>query len=254
MPQEKTTFRQFCTDALGDAHAINPTETPSGSKLDVTRRKFGNMAQNWSANRLRLFYVPEVAYTLIGGLGVYEIGPGAAQYDTDSGNFTKPVMVQSGVVIVGNARRWPLNLCTRPQWQNNQQRAQTDPDGPLDFFYDANEPIATFNVAPKPFGPTTMYLDQWNPLRGFDVSEIDDFIDDFYPPRYILAMRKALAVELAATYQLAADQVLISEMQTAIQAIENVNNETLSGSFGTSRTLAGPIKGDGSSVQAQPQQ
>jgi hypothetical protein len=245
--------RQFLTDAISDSKLVQPTQTPSGPQLDVARRKHADMVQAWSAVRLRLFFVPEVTYPLVGGKGIYEIGPGGADFDTGGAPplYVKPVFIQSGAVIIGVARRWPLNILTRPQWEVIQTRGLIDPDGPLDLFYDFAEPKATFNVAPKPFGPMFMVLSQWNPLKAFNETEVDLNVEDFYPQYYVQAMRYGLAIELGAAYGLPVAQETLGMFQSNIGTLEKLNNDKLSGSFGFSRTLEGPTKGEGMPLQQQ---
>lgn len=223
---------------------------------DVARRKHGEMVRGWSANRLRLAFVPEVQYPLIGGQGAYTIGPAATDFDTNSGvgpsgPYVKPIFVQSARVKIGTARRWSLNILTRPQWDLIQNRDLLDPDGPLDFFYDFNTPIATINMALKPQFNTTLYLSQWNPLRQFSAGEEALNIEDFYPQEYIKPMQTGLAIELAQAYKLPVSQELVALFADSIQTVERMNNDKLSGAFGSARTLEGPTKGDGSPVQGQ---
>jgi len=254
------TVLDFYGDALADVGAIQPNQTPSGSTLASTRRKFADMIRSWSVIRLRLFYVPEVPYQLVGGTGVYEIGPGGAQFDTTPvgvppvSPYTRPNFIQSAQVIIGTARRWSLNILTRPQWEVNQARGQTDPDGPLDLFYDFGHPKSTFNVAPKPGANQIMLVGQWNPLRIFVEGEEALNVEDFYPEEYIAAMRYGLAIQLAPQYRFPISQDLLGLFQSAVAIVENKNREKLSGAFGVSRTLDGPTKGDASPMSVQPMQ
>lgn len=239
---------EFLNNALSAAGVVQPAQTASGSVSDVARRKHSDMVRSWNISRLRLFYVPEQAYPLTANLGVYEIGPGAAQFDTTPGVYTRPIFVQSARVIVGTGRRWPLNVLTRPQWDLNNNKNLVDPDGPLDLFYDFNTPKATFNLGPKPGGAQSLLVSQWNPLRFFTPDELALNIEDFYPEEYIEPMEKGLAIILAQTYKRPIDQALVSLFQDSVSRLEAINNDKLSGAFGFSRTLDGPTKGDGSPV------
>lgn len=249
------TVLEFFSDAIADVGGADPGQTPGGSRIQFARRKFAEMIRNWSTNRLRLFYIPEVVYVLQNGQGAYTIGPGAADFDTDPGVYVKPVFIQAARVIVGNARRYPLNILTRPEWDVNQSRTLLDPDGPIDFFYDFASPIGTFNVAPKPGGVgwlagQQLLISQWNPLKIFNQGDEALNVEDFYPQEYLKPMRLGLSIELAPVYNKQIGQEIAASYQQGVQFIENTNNEKLSGAYGTSRTLDGPLKGEGSPVQA----
>jgi len=243
--------------ALSDLGVIQPGMTPSGMTLKVVRQQFGDMIRSWSSNRLRLFFVPEVQYAITANLGVFQIGPGAAQFDTSGGLYTRPVFVQSAQTIIGTGRRYPLNILTRPEWDALTSRGNTDPDGPTEFFYDFNHPIATFNFAPiLPLGSPnqTVFISQWNPLRIFADGEEALNVEDYYPDEYIVAMRRGLVIQLASGYRMQITQDMLGVFQAAISVVESKNLEKLTGSFGPSRTLQTPTKGDQSVLSAVQQQ
>lgn len=248
------TVLQFLTDALADSGKIQAGQTPTGTVAQVARQVHYQMVKSWSTNRLRRLYVPEVLYTLSASKGSYQIGPGAADFDTNPGVYVKPVFIQAARVLVGTGRLWPLNILTRPEWDVVQGKNLDDPDGPLDFFYDYGTPIATFNVSPKPIGAQSMWVTQWNPLRAFEIGEEQLFIDDFYPQELIEPMRRGLAINLMQTYKLPMDQELPAIFQASIGEFERMNNDLLSGAFGPSRTLSSPMKGDGGPIGAAPPQ
>lgn len=250
------TVLDMYADALAEIRGTQPGQVPSGPMQQFIQRKQAQMLRSWSANRLRLFFIPEAPYSLSASVGSYQIGPGAAQFDTNTGNFVKPVFVQAAYVIVGTARRIPLNILTRPEWNVCQTRSIPDPDGPLDLFYDFNSPIATINVAPIPGNSQQMYMSQWNPLKVFEIGEEALSPEDFYPAEYIRAITLGLAIELSSSYGFSVTPELAQKFQNAIGIVEQMNNSKLSGAFGFTRTLEGPTKGDGVPIQQQanPQQ
>lgn len=244
-----TIFLEYLADALANAGLLKPGQTPSSPTAQHARRKHQEMVRSWSTNRLRLFNIPEALYTLVPNQGAYTIGPDAtADFDTSAGAFTRPVFIQAARVIVGTARRWPLNVLTRPEWDVLQRHSAADPDGPLDLFYDFAVKLGTINVDPKPTTAQQMYMSQWNALRSFAEDELDLDVEDFYPGEYIKPTMLGLAIELCQAYTRPVSQELFGLFKDAIDPIEKMNNEKLSGSFGFSRTLDGPLKGDGSPI------
>lgn len=244
-----TIFLEYIADALAKAGLGKPGQTPAANTAQHARRVHQEMVRSWSSNRLRLFNIPESLYALQGNKGSYTIGPDAtADFDTTAGLYSRPVFIQAARVIVGTARRLPLNILTRPEWDILQNRGQVDPDGPLDLFYDFNVKLGTINVAPMPAGAGPLYISQWNPLKSFNEDELGEDVEDFYPGEYIKPTMLGLAIELCQAYNRPVSQELVGLFQDAIAPIEKMNNEKLSGSYGFSRTLDGPVKGDGAPV------
>lgn len=253
MASTQTSFRDFLNAAAAEILALTPGMSLSGTQLDIWRTSFNSLVRNASSDRLFLFYVPDVTYTLAVSKEAYEIGPGAADFDTDPGVFTRPVFVESARARVGNARRWPLNMRTEQQWASNPLRGMADPDGPVDFQYSASIKEGVFRFAPVPTAGQVVYISQWNPLKTFEIADLTAIMEDFYPDEYIMALRGALAIDRAPSYKKQVDAVLASNTKNAIDTIKATNNTRLGGSAGQSSTLQAPAVGIGQMVQ-QPQQ
>jgi hypothetical protein len=238
------TVLDLYADSLAEVGRLEPSQTPSGSTVAYIHRAFQDMVRAWSSIRLRQDFIPEETYLLQPGKGTYAIGPGAADFDTTGGSYIRPVFVQTAQIIVGTARRVPMNILSRPQWQLDPLRNLTDPDGPVDFFYDDNRPIATFNVAAKPGGTQVMILSQWNPLKLFAAGDEGLNVEDFYPQHYIPALRLGLAVQLCDSYKMQVTQSLLGRFQVAIAVVESMNQDAMTGALGFTRTLSGPTKGE----------
>lgn len=248
------TVLSFCTAALVSAKVLKPGQTPTGTQLQAAMQLHREMVHSWSSRRPRLFWIPEVQYPMTGGKGTYQIGNGAADFNTappNANGYVKPMFIEAASVIVGTARRIALNILTRPQWDINQTKSLTDPDGPVDIFYDYAAPIATFNVASKPGSNQTLYVAQWNPLTGFIPGQETYDMDNYYPTEYIKPMRYGLAIELCNAFGVPVSQDVTNPFAESIQELENINADKVSGAFGPTRTLDGPVKGD---ALRQPQQ
>lgn len=240
------TVLQWYSDALVEAGRLNPTATPSGPTTAYVQRRQADMIRVWSQKRERQFYVPEAQYPLKGGQGSYQIGPGAADFNTTAADspYVRPVQIQTAHVIVGNARRWDLDILTRPQWQANQARSIQDPDGPLAIFYDDNRPVGTFNFAPIPANPQVLYTSQWNPLHVFEVGDEALEVETYYPEAYLLALTTGLAIEILRAYRMQPSPDLLGRFNGAIEIIENTNKQNMIGQFSESRTLNPPLHGE----------
>src|ERR1035438_2050441 len=202
------TVLTFYAQSLAEVGRLDPQQTPSGSTLAFCHNTFQDMGRGWSSIRFRLFFIPEATYLLQPNQSSYQIGPGATDFNTASpSSYIRPVFVQTAQIVVGNARRLPMNILTRPQWTVDPLRNLADPDGPIDFFYDENRPIATFNVAAKPTGTQLMVLSQWNPLKLFFPGDEALNVEDFYPEHYIPALKFGLAIQLADAYRMPVTQI-----------------------------------------------
>lgn len=254
------TVLQLYSDAFSDAGLMQPNQTPSGSNVDRIHRAFDDMVRAWSKVRERLFFIPSAIYPLTSGLGAYQIGPGAAQFNTTTNpNYTRPLLIQTAQVVIGVARKFSLNILTRPNWDVLQTQTLLDPDGPTDLFYDFGHPISTIYLAPMPGGTgwnvaQTLILSQWNPLKVFYPGDEQLLVQDYYPESYFLALRKGLAIQLCDAYSRPVSQQLVGLFQGALSAIENDNRDKVTGAFGPSRTLESPTKGDGIMAPGQPSQ
>lgn len=246
------TVTEFLNSAAAEIQAVVPGQSLSGNKLALWLDGFNTLVGNMSADRLFLFYVPDVEYTMASVKESYEIGPGATDFNTSGGGgYVRPVFVQSARALVGNGTRIPLNPNSENEWAANPKRNMTSLDGPSDFHYSAGVALGYFRFAPKPASGQKIYISQWNPLKTFSTSDLALSMETYYPLEYIIALRKNLAVNLANSYQRQAGQELIGTAQTALQTIRNLNNERIMGAMGQSGTLQTPALGIGQNVQPQ---
>lgn len=245
------TFTEFLNRAATEIGALTPGGSLSGNQLDLWRSSFNTIVKNMSADRLFLFYVPDSTYILATSKEDFEIGPGAADFDTDPGVYVRPVFVESARARVGNGRRWPLNVRTEQEWASNPLRGVTDPDGPLDMTYSASIKKGVFRFAAKPVAGQTVYISQWNPLKTFDITEMAAVMEDYYPDEYILALKLLLSIDRGPSYNRQPSQDLMANAGRAVQTIKELNNTRLGGSAGQSSTLQAPAIGIGNKMMPQ---
>lgn len=246
---QQTTVQQFLNDAATEIMAINPGGSVSGTQLTFWLRAFNLLAANGSTDRALLFYVPDVPYIPNAFQEAWGIGPGAF-FDTSAGAYTRPVFVESARALVGNSRRWPLNVRTEQEWASNPARGRTDNDGPLDVHYSASITTGVLRFAPLTVPGNTIWVSQWNPLRTFDVTELNAIMEDYYPPEYLTMLRGALALDRTPSYKREqVSQILVANALEAYNRIKALNNERLGGSAGQSATLQAPAIGIGRMLQ-----
>lgn len=249
-----TTFQKFLNNAAARILQVSPGGGISGNQLAFWVDGFSEVVRSMSGDRSLLFFVPDVQYTLVNAKESFEIGPGAADFDTTGGAYTRPVFVESVRVKVGNARRFPLNMCTEQEFAVSPWRNATHPDGPTDFYYASGIPKATFNFAAQALAGQICWVSQWNPLREFDLTETNLLMEDYYPNEYIRMLQLGLGVHQCSAYGKTAPQELVADLQAASQIVRDLNNTRLMGSAGQTRTLNTPKVGVGVSVGQQPGQ
>ena len=243
----KTSVRDFLNSAAVAARFIAPGMSISGNHLQVWIDAFCDLARTWQADRLFGFFIPDVLYTMPSNSESFDIGPGAAAFPTD-GNpplYTRPLFIESARAVVGNARRWTLNVRTEQEFSSSPLRNMADPDGPLEIYYAASINKGSFNFAPRPQLNQKVYISQWNPFQQFDITQLALFMEDYYPEEYIRALKLSLAVEAVSKYSLQSPPELISNAQTAVGTIRDLNRTRLQGAQGQSATLAAPSIGAG---------
>lgn len=236
------TVTKFLNDAAASIGAVEPGQSLSSNRLTYWLGVFNDMVRNMSADRLFLFFVPDVPYTLTGESTT--IGPGGT-LNTTGGANTRPVFVESARVLIATVFRKPLNILTEQEWSTDPHRGSTNAAGPIDFYYGSNITLGTFNLAPAPTAHT-VYISQWNPLKVFDpTTDMALLMGDYYPEEYIRALGLNLAVNQARAHGLQVSQDLIGNASTALQTIRNLNAARLGGSMGQSNTLQAPSVGAG---------
>lgn len=244
----QTTVRDFLNSAAVAARMISPGMSISGNQLQVWLDGFADLARTWSVDRQFGFFIPDVPYTLPAAQESYDIGPTATNYNTTANPaLVRPLFIESARAAVGVApyRRWPLNILTEQQFASVPGRGITDPNGPLNIYYAAGLQNGTFNFAPLGVNNQIIYVSQWNPFKTFAITDLALYMETFYPEEYIRALKLSLAVEVISKYSLQSPPELISNAQTAVGTVRDLNKGRLTGALGQSSTLAAPSIGAG---------
>lgn len=225
-----TTAQDIITGALIDLGELGQGEPPSTEDLNYGLIRLNGIIDSWSTQRLFLYTVSTTLLNLVGSQQFYTFGP--------TGNFAsyQPVLVQSASIVVpGTTIRIPLNMLTAKQWATIPEKGLTGVL-PTDAYFDGNYPNLGFWLSPIPSGTPQMEIYYWAPLTQF--AAIGSTFS--MPPGYLDALKYTLMLHLSQAYDKPIDPILVQLAKTKTDAINTINAQILSGSFGESRTLHGP--------------
>lgn len=179
------------TGALRLLRVIRPGQGASPSQLAVGLASLNELLDGWSTERLTIYQIPDLTFPLVSGQQVYEIGPGAADFDTP-----RPVRIERAVVItqVGSDQplRLPMSVLNLDRWADIPVR-NISSTLPRQAYYLRTWPLGAISIWPVPNAPAEIELYPWQAL-----TQIEDPTAQFtLPEGYQRALRYNLAVALA---------------------------------------------------------
>ncbi len=225
------TAQDLITDALQSIGELGQNETPSADDLSYCFGRLNNLLDSWSTERLSLYAVVRGQFALVAATQDYTIGP--------SGTFTsigRPVLIQSAAIILPTTTiRFQMNLLTAKQFALIQEKGLTGVL-PTDVYFDQDYPNTGFHVWPVPSGTPSIEIYYWAALTAFTALGTTFA----FPPGYYDAMKFGLMLMIAPAYNKPVDPATLAFAQAKKAAIQSLNAQILSGSFGETRTLHGP--------------
>lgn len=89
------TAQEMITDALVLINEIGKGQTPNTEELQHGLEVLQNLLDAWSVDRLSLYTVKRVRFTLVPGQQNYTIGPTGADFTNE-----RPVLIQTATIIL----------------------------------------------------------------------------------------------------------------------------------------------------------
>ncbi len=224
------TAQDIIVGALTDIGELGAGEDPSTDDLNYSLIRLNGILDSWSTERLSIFTVKRGQVTLVANQQDYSFGP--------SGTFTalgRPVLIQTAAIILVGTVRWLMNILTAKQWAEIPEKGLIGLL-PTDIYLDQEFPNSGIHVCPIPIGTPGLEIYYWAALEQFDslAAELD------MPPGYLDALKYTLMLHLSPAYNKPIDPAILALAQSKKAAIQTLNAQILSGSFGESRTLHGP--------------
>ena len=228
------TAQEIITQALINIGELGQGEDPSTEDLNNALVRLNGILGSWSTERLSLYTVKRGQVTLVAGTQDYTLGP--------TGTFTtygRPVLIQTAAIIIpGTTIRFQMNMLTAKQWSIIPEKG-VQGVLPTDFYQDGEYPNMGFHVAPIPTGTPAMEFYFWAELTQFASLSAELSM----PPGYLDALTYTLMLHLSPAYNKPIDPAIVALAQSKKQAIQTINAQILSGSYGETRTLHGPNVG-----------
>lgn len=217
-----STVLDLITDSLKNLGVISGTETPSADEAQDGLNALNRMLDSWNAERLMIYTISSAAYNLNPGQMVYQIGPGAVDFDT-----VRPQKIKNANIILTNVSpntRIPLDLLDDDQWASIRQQ-QVQSNIPSALYNDGSYPISNLYLWGQPQAGLQLELYTWSLLTGFP--DIDQEVS--LPPGYQEAVLYNLAVRMApqmGTRALGALSVIQPLADAAKARVKAMNNQT----------------------------
>lgn len=226
------TATEIIYGSLVDIGEVGAGEVASTDDLDYGLVRLNGIIDSWSTERLSLYAVVHALLTLIANQQDYTMGPSAADFTSEG----RPVLIQTmSIVLGGTTIRFPMNILTAKQWAMIPEKGLSG-KLPTDVYVDNQFPNLGFHLAPIPTVAQGIEIFYWAALTQFP----DLTTDVGFPPGYMDALKYTLMLHLSPAYEKPIDPAILALAQSKKAAIQTLNAQILSGSFGETRTLHGP--------------
>lgn len=179
--QDLITEAAIALRAIRPGQALNPDEYNEGLAT------LNHLLDAWAAMRLMVYAIVRATYNLAGSQQTYQIGPGAADFNT-----TRPIRIEAATLLASGGRQYPLELLNHRQWMEILQSTATGAY-PRKLYNDSAFPISKLYLWPVPSGTPQLILDTWQQLISLPALTTTVTL----PPAFLEAVRYNLALRLA---------------------------------------------------------
>jgi hypothetical protein len=205
------TANEVINPALKLLGVITQGETPSSSESSDARAALNAMLDNWSTERLNVYYVYNFTGTITGGTNSYNIATGGTW------NTPRPVRIEAANVIVSSITH-PVEIITVSEWASIKEKGASSTIA-LKMYYDQNSPTGKVYLWPTPSGSATIDLWLYSAL-----SQFADLVTNYdFGTGYLRAMIYNLAVEIAPQFGSALRPEIVEIANQSKAAIRMLN-------------------------------
>ena len=197
--------------------------TQNAEELQDGFETLNSMLDAWNAQRLMIYTISRYLFQLVAGQQVYQIGPGAADWD-----FPRPPRIEVASCVITSEPNYPLEQAiaclTYQQWQTLPSK-QTQSPIPQSYYYDQQFPIGNVYFYPVPTaqdsGTNQVALYVWNTIPAFQTT--DQQVS--FPFAYLKLIQYSLAIELAARFPLRQNlsPIAVKMAAEAMQTVKSLN-------------------------------
>ncbi|MES1987323.1 MAG: hypothetical protein V4440_04700 [Pseudomonadota bacterium] len=211
------TALNLITDVLLDMGVLADQETPTASQSVGALVKLNDLIESWNLDPQRVYGATERILPMVASQASYTIGVGGDL------NITRPNIVTAAYIrntsyTVPNQQDMPMALLTDQQWANLPNKFVTG-TFPYAIWFDNTYPLVTAHVSPVPTVGTYSVI--------FWDSDIDAILTLntvlSLPPGYKRALKYALYIELAPSYQIEVPQSIVTLAASSKQSVDRNN-------------------------------
>jgi hypothetical protein len=167
---------------------ITQGETPSTSEGTDALAALNAMIDNWSTERLNVFFIQNFTGSVSNGTNSYNIATG------QTWNTPRPVRIEAANIILSNLTH-PLEIISPADWAAIKEKGASA-SVPLKLYYDQAVPTGKVYLWPTPNASSTIDLWLYSALSQF--ADLTTSVD--IAPGYLRAMIYNLAVEVASQF------------------------------------------------------
>lgn len=183
-----TTARDVIYAALEELGASAPGESVPMAHAERCRVTLNDMLDGWSNEDLMVYCYTTQTFSTVNGTAAYTIGPSGASITA-----TRPLKVEQAWINLSDGTK--LDLCLIEQ-RDYSLLNSTESGQPTHLFYDPQAPLGIVRLWLKPNAAYSVSLLSYQQFTSFD--NLTDEVQ--LPAGYVAALKKNLAVEIAAFF------------------------------------------------------
>lgn len=200
------------TKAYQDAAIVAKLGTPSATQFQDGLDRLNDIINLWATQGLKLWLQEDIPVTLTAGKTTYALGPGGDV------NMTKPLSVYQAYYLTSTQSRQPLTLLSKDEWT---RLSQTNVLGALNSFYPDKQltflNVNFYNTPDVQAATGTAHLITRVAAQNFVATS--DTVG--FPPEWYIALRWALADDLATSQPQEVQQRCAQRAGAYRQALED---------------------------------
>lgn len=212
------TAQNLITDVLTDMGVIADGATPTNSQVVGALTKLNDLIESWNLDPQAVYGANQYIIPFVANQQIYTIGPGG-NLDIPRPTLITAAFIRNNFGSVQNQTDYPLPILNNNQWANIPQKAWTGAFPFLGVWFDNTFPLISAYVNPIPTG-TQYSLVFW--ADGMNAT-LTQFTILSLPPGYKRALKYALYIELAPSYQIDVPQDIAQLASSSKNQIDRYN-------------------------------
>jgi hypothetical protein len=209
------TVLDICTDALVEIGVLADGEVATGDQGQGALRALARLQDQWATEKLTIFTVTKTTKALTASDNTYSVGSGSDI------NIVRPVFIDQ-INLLDTAPtpdlETPLQKLTEQEFANWPDKA-AEADRPEAWYYNPTYPTGTLTLLPVQTGSYSIVL--YVPTQITENTALSTTIS--LPPGYRRMLVKNLAVEMAPSYKVPVDPLLVSQAAESKAAVKRAN-------------------------------